>query len=271
MKTADRKIEIMGIVNLTPDSYFAESRAAETRQFLARVEKLIAEGADIIDVGAMSTRPGAAILSVEEEWNRFAAPLKAFALHFPDVRLSIDSTSSVIISRCCNAIGRGVMVNDISAGEDDPQMLAFAANFGLEYVAMHKRGTPQSMQTLCEYDDVTEDVLKYFDDFGKRADAAGLKEWILDPGFGFAKTVEQNYELFRSLDRFATTGHPLLIGISRKSFIYKPLNARPEDVLSPTQALHLQALRLGADILRVHDVSAAAQTVKIYRMLTTAS
>ncbi len=267
MKKTDRDIKLMGIVNLTPDSYFAQSRVASVDAFLSRVEKLLDEGADIIDVGAVSTRPGAESVSVSEEWGRLRAALDAFAKAFPETALSVDTTSSEIVSRCCEALGRGIIVNDISAGEDDSAMLELIGRQGLQYIAMHKRGNPRSMQSLCAYDDVVEDVLQYFRDFALRADAAGVRDWILDPGFGFAKTVEQNYALLRSLGRFEELGRPLLIGISRKSFIYKPLGVAPEDVLDQTQALHLEALRLGADILRVHDVASARRTVKIYRML----
>ncbi len=267
MKKADRDIKIMGIVNLTPDSYFAPSRVASIGAFLSRVQTLLDEGADIIDVGAVSTRPGAAQVSVEEEWRRLAPALDAFAKAFPGTAVSVDTSSAEIVSRCCEVLGRGIVVNDISAGEDDEGMLALVGSLGLRYIAMHKRGTPRSMQSLCDYGDVTEEVLRYFGDFARKAAAAGVEDWILDPGFGFAKSVEQNYELLRSLDHFEATGRELLIGISRKSFIYKPLGLGPEDVLAQTQALHLEALRLGADILRVHDVASACRTVKIYRML----
>ena len=267
MKKADRDIKIMGIVNLTPDSYFAQSRAASVDAFLSRVEMLLDEGADIIDVGAVSTRPGAASVSVSEEWGRLKDALDALSKAAPQITLSVDTTSAEIVSRCCEALGRGITVNDISAGEDDPTMLELIGRQGLQYIAMHKRGNPRSMQSLCSYADVTEDVLQYFRDFAAKAEAAGVRDWILDPGFGFAKSVEQNYELLRSLDRFGEFDRPLLIGISRKSFIYKPLGVVPEDVLDQTQALHLEALRLGADILRVHDVAAARRTVQVYRML----
>ena len=267
MKKADRDIKLMGIVNLTPDSYFAQSRTATVDAFLKMVQKLLDEGADIIDVGAVSTRPGAENVSVSEEWRRLKEPLDALAKAAPQITLSVDTTSAEIVSRCCEVLGRGIIVNDISAGEDDPEMLELIGRQGLQYIAMHKRGNPRSMQSLCSYGDVAEDVLGYFRDFAVRADAAGVKGWIADPGFGFAKTVEQNYALLRSLDRFEELGRPLLVGISRKSFIYKPLGAAPEDVLEQTQALHLEALRLGADILRVHDVASARRTVQVYRML----
>ena len=267
MKKADRDIKLMGIVNLTSDSYFAQSRVASVDAFLSRVEKLLEEGADIIDVGAVSTRPGAESVSVSEEWGRLRDALNAFAKAFPSIALSVDTTSAEIVARCCEALGRGIIVNDISAGEDDSEMLELIGRQGLQYIAMHKRGNPRSMQSLCEYGDVAEDVLQYFRDFALRADAAGVRDWILDPGFGFAKSVEQNYALLRSLGRFEELGRPLLIGISRKSFIYKPLGVASEDVLDQTQALHLETLRLGADILRVHDVAAARRTVQVYRML----
>lgn len=253
-----RQILVMGILNLTDDSYFAPSR---------HNMGVIDSQADIIDIGAVSTRPGAADVSEAEEWRRLEPVLKGFSSPKP---VSIDTTRASIVERCCDALGRPIIVNDISAGEDDPLMLRTVARLGLEYVAMHKRGAPTTMQSLCDYDDVVKDVVAYFNDFSLRAQDAGLKDWILDPGFGFAKTVDQNYELMEGLEAFQTFGKKILVGISRKSFMYKALGITPADALPATQAMHMAALERGADILRVHDVEEARQTVELYRRLKSA-
>ena len=255
MASADRQILIMGILNLNEDSYYAPSRYNMS---------VLDSTADIIDIGAVSTRPGAAEVSEKEEWSRLSPVLGSIST---DRTVSIDTTRASIVERCCDALGRPVMVNDISSGEDDPQMLDTVARLGLQYVAMHKRGTPATMQSLCGYDDVVAEVKDYFKDFSAKADSAGVKDWILDPGFGFAKTAQQNFELLDGLESFKGFGQKLLVGISRKSFIYKTLGLGPEDVLHATQAMHLAALERGADILRVHDVEAAAHTVALYRKL----
>jgi dihydropteroate synthase len=171
------------------------------------------------------------------------------------------------VERACDLLGRPVIVNDISAGEDDPAMLPAVGRLGLEYVAMHKRGTPATMQSLCDYEDVVAEVVDYFRAFAMKAEENGISGWIVDPGFGFAKTVEQNYRLLYSLGDFAALGRPVLVGISRKSFMYRPLGKGPEDVLTATQVLHMAALERGADVLRVHDVAAARETLSLYRML----
>lgn len=245
----------MGILNLTEDSYFAPSRYNMS---------IVDSQADIIDIGAISTRPGAADVSEEEEWRRLEPVLRALETDKP---VSIDTTRASIVSRCCDTLGRPIIVNDISAGEDDPDMLPLVGRMGLQYMAMHKRGNPHTMQALCEYDDVVKDVMAYFADFSKKAEDCGISDWIVDPGFGFAKTVEQNYALMEGLEEFSSFGKPVLVGISRKSFMYKALGIKPEDALCATQAMHMAALERGADILRVHDVEAACQTVELYRKL----
>lgn len=261
----------MGIVNLTDDSYFAGSRCSDAGAAVGRAALMLEQGADIIDLGACSTRPGSLPVGPEEEWNRLRPALETLRSTFPDARISIDTYRSDIVRKSYGLIG-DFMVNDISAGEDDPDMLPVVGDLGLQYVAMHKRGTPENMQELTYYDDVTEEVISYFRDFAVRAEDAGVKDWILDPGFGFAKTVEQNWQLLRDLGkilRFAQNGRKrrCLVGVSRKSMIYKPLGITPEDALPATQAVHLAALMAGADILRVHDVKEAVQTVDIFRML----
>ena len=253
MTRPDREIQVMGIINLNDDSFYAPSRHNMA---------ILDSGADIIDLGAVSTRPGSKGVSPEEEWQRLEPVLKAVD---PSACISIDTYSSEVAERAADLLGRWYIVNDISAGEDDPRMLETVGRLGLGYVAMHKRGTPETMQSMCDYDDVTGDVLDYFRDFAVKADAAGIKDWVLDPGFGFAKNVEQNYTMMRELERFSELGRKILVGISRKSFIYRPLGISPADSLPAVTAMHLVALMNGADILRVHDVAEARQAIELYR------
>lgn len=264
----NRQIDIMGIVNLTDDSYFSASRCTSPSQAVTLVSRMIEEGATILDFGACSTRPGAEPVGAEEEWRRLRPALEAVRKEFPDARISIDTYWSDVVRRAYDAIG-DFIVNDISSGEDDPQMLPLVGRLGLTYVAMHKRGTPQTMQSMTDYEDVTSDVADYFSDFSDRAGQSGVGDWILDPGFGFAKTLEQNYQLMRGLSSFkaAFPSRRLLVGVSRKSMVYRLLGITPEESLPATQVLHLHALQNGADILRVHDVAQAVQTVSLYRIL----
>ena len=262
----DREIKIMGIVNLTEDSYFAQSRCLDVEAALERAGRLISEGADIIDIGACSTRPGSLPVGEEEEWNRLKPVLLAVRKEYPSVTISIDTYWSSVVRKAYDLTG-SFIVNDISAGEDDPAMLETVGRLGLTYVAMHKRGNPVTMQSMTDYEDVTGAVVQYFDDFAVKASQAGISDWILDPGFGFAKTIDQNYELLRNLSRFKSAGRPVLVGVSRKSMVYKKFGITPEEALPATQVLHLHALSNGADILRVHDVAEARRTVEIYRMV----
>ena len=258
----------MGIVNLTDDSYFAKSRCTSPDQALALAARHIADGASILDVGAVSTRPGACPVSEDEEWRRLAPVLETLRREFPAVRISVDTTSASLVEKAYGLIG-DFIVNDISAGEDDRMMLQTAGRLGLTYIAMHKRGNPRTMQQLTDYGDVVADVRLYFEQFVSKAKENGIRDWILDPGFGFAKTLEQNYALLRSLGGFRNidSGRKLLVGISRKSMIYKALEISPEAALPATQVVHLRALENGADILRVHDVAEAARTLSLYRLM----
>ena len=287
MKDRERHIDIMGIVNLTDDSYFEESRCGTdprqmVRKALSVIEEMLEDGATIIDLGACSTRPGSVPVGAEEEWRRLRPVLKALATRCPEVRISIDTYHSSVIRSAFDLLSdilgqewtrRSLMVNDISSGEDDDAMLPLVAELGLVYMAMHKRGDSRTMQSLCDYEDVTAQIKAYFDEFALKAKACGIKEWILDPGFGFAKTLEQNYTLLRDLDVFSACGteedgqRRILVGVSRKSMIYKFLGISPDTALPATQVLHLKALQNGADILRVHDVAEAARTVALYRIL----
>lgn len=258
----------MGIVNITGDSFYSQSRCTSLAQTLSLADRMVAEGADIIDFGACSTRPGACHVGPEEEWTRLAPAIAAFRKEYPDVRISIDTYWADVVERAYDTIG-DFIINDISAGEDDPRMLPVAGRLGLTYIAMHKRGNSCTMQEMTQYDDVTEDVLEYFKAFAVKAGTFGIKDWILDPGFGFAKTIAQNHTLLRNLDRFKELGQDrkLLVGLSRKSMAYKFLGISPEEALPATQVLQFKALEGGADILRVHDVAAAAGTLALYRQL----
>ena len=262
-------IRIMGIVNLTDDSYYAPSRllGAGRERLVGHVGAMVAEGMDILDIGACSTRPGSRPVGAEVEWTRLQPALEAIREAFPDLEISIDTYWASVVRKAFEAI----LVNDISAGEDDPDMLPAVGALGLPYVAMHKKGTPATMQALTDYDDVVEDVFRYFEMFAERAAAHGISDWILDPGFGFAKTVEQNYRLLADLGRFRAFGRPILVGLSRKSMIYKPLGITPEEALPATQALHMAALERGASILRVHDVRPARETAALYATLSGSS
>ena len=263
----NRKIDIMGIVNLTDDSYFANSRCADVDAAVERVGRMIEEGATIIDFGACSTRPGSLPVGAEEEWRRLELVLKAVKEKFPEVRISVDTYWSEVVEKTYNLVG-DFIVNDISAGEDDPDMLPLVGKLGLTYIAMHKRGTPENMQSLTDYSDVVADVVEYFRKFAKRAQQCGVKTWILDPGFGFAKTVEQNYQMLARLEEFKQMDVPVLVGVSRKSMVYRYFDITPEEALPATQVLHFKALEQGADVFRVHDVAEIARTIALYRVLS---
>ena len=233
--------EIMGIINLTPDSFWAASRVG-SGEAADRIRGMLDEGADILDIGAVSTRPGAADVGVEEEWERLRPVLPMLR----GVRFSVDTVRAEIVRRVYAEAGPFI-VNDISAGEDDPEMLTEVARLGLAYVAMHKRGSPRTMDALCDYPDgVVTEVLRYFRAFSSRAESLGIRDWVLDPGFGFAKTEEQNIELLERLREFSVFGRPILVGIADKRF-----------TRGDTGKYHRIALRNGADILRVHDVAGA--------------
>ena len=275
---ARRKIEVMGILNLTGDSFHAASRYLDSDgdvdipRLVEHAGDMLDEGADILDLGACSSRPGADIIGPQEEWRRLEPALQALTAAFPDLRFSVDTTWSAVVEKVHDTFGP-FLVNDISAGEDDPAMLPTVGRLGLPYVAMHKRGTPATMQDLTDYPEVadlspvTAAVLDYFKDFARKAEEYGIRDWILDPGFGFAKTLEQNYELLRDLSVSQSFGRPILVGVSRKSMIYKKFGITPEEALPATQVLHLAALERGASILRVHDVAEACRTVALYREL----
>ena len=258
--------QVMAILNVTPDSFFAGSRIPDATHVERRVKEAAAEGASIIDVGGYSSRPGADEVPVDEEWRRVELGIGAVRRLAPGVLISVDTFRSEVAARAIEKFGP-LIINDISAGELDPQMPATAARCGVPYVAMHMKGDPRTMQTLTDYKrDITAEVTAYFE--AKTADllAAGIKREniILDPGFGFAKTTEQNYELLAGLHRFCALGYPVLAGLSRKSMIYRVLDATPAESLAGTVALGWECLRQGASILRVHDVQEAVDTVRLF-------
>jgi len=258
---------VMGILNVTPDSFYAGSRQADEAAVAQRIETILAEGGAIVDIGGYSSRPDAAEVTEEEEWQRIKPALKRMQRDFPKVPVSVDTFRSVIARRAVEEYGTA-MINDISGGMLDARMFETIALLQVPYILMHMRGTPQTMQQHTDYDDLMEDIMLYFAQKVRALRQLGVNDVILDPGFGFAKTLEQNYELMRSLSEFSIHFEtPLLVGISRKSMIYKLLNATPEDSLNGTTVLNTYALLNGADILRVHDVKAATETIEIVKRL----
>ncbi len=256
---------VMGIINATPDSFYVGSRKSEDN-VLRTAEKMLTDGAEILDIGAYSTRPGAQEVSVEEELKRAIPIIKIIHQHFPDTIISID-TFRAEIARAAVEVGASI-INDVSAGEDDANMFDTVAKLGVPYIMMHKRGTPQTMTKLTQYEDIVLDVLNYFTNRISAAKLAGIKDLIVDPGFGFAKTMEQNYQLLKSLDRFAILELPILVGVSRKRMIQQIIDTSAADALNGTTVLHTLALLKGADILRVHDVKEAAESVKLVNYYT---
>jgi dihydropteroate synthase len=256
------KPKVMGVLNLTPDSFFEGSRVTrDSKSVLKEAEKKIKEGADFLDLGGYSTRPGAADISIEEELARVIPAISEIKKNFPDTLLSVDTFRSKVAKAAVEAGAE--LVNDISAGNLDPEMLPLVAKLGVPYIAMHMKGSPQTMQTEMSYTDLVPDILAYFAEKIKQFRKFGIKDVIIDPGFGFAKTREQNFELLRNLNSFKRLGIPVLVGISRKSMIYKTLEISANEALNGTTALNMFALLQGADILRVHDVKEAKETIKL--------
>jgi dihydropteroate synthase len=251
---------ILGILNLTPDSFYAPSRTAPG-DVVSVASRMLADGAWALDLGAVSTRPGSAPVSEEEEWVRLKPALLALREALPDALISVDTYRSGIVQRVYDLVGRFV-VNDISAGFMSADMLPLVGHLGLPYIAMHMHGSPFAPDPTPG--DIVEDVVAYFREFDLRASDAGIEDWILDPGFGFSKTLEQNWELLYRLSELQCLGRPVLAGISRKSMIWKRFDITPADALPATQAAHLLALQGGASYLRVHDVAEAAQTAAIF-------
>ncbi|WP_288779901.1 dihydropteroate synthase [uncultured Alistipes sp.] len=257
---------VMAILNVTPDSFFAGSRMPDAPHVERRVREAVAEGASIIDVGGYSSRPGADEVSPDEEWRRVELGVEAVRRLAPGMAISVDTFRSEVAARAIERFGP-LIINDISAGELDPAMPAVAAKYGVPYIAMHMKGDPKTMQSLTDYKrDITAEVVAYFEARVAALLAAGIarEHLVLDPGFGFAKTTEQNYELLAGLHRLCALGYPVLAGLSRKSMIYRVLGVTPAQSLAGTVALGWECLRQGAAILRVHDVREAVDTVRIF-------
>jgi len=253
---------VMGILNCTPDSFYSVSRVQQIDQGLRFAEEQIRQGAKILDLGGQSTRPGSKRIPAQEEIGRVIPLLTRIRKEFPDIFLSIDTYQSEVARA---AVEAGVdMINDISGGQMDPAIRKIAADGQLPYVLMHMRGTPETMQSLTDYEQVTVSVLDYLQEQIRECHNAGIQQLVLDPGFGFAKTIDQNFELLREMKQLATLSTPLLVGISRKSMIYKTLNVDPIMALNGSTALHMHALMQGANILRVHDVRPAWETIQLF-------
>ncbi len=255
--------KVMGIINITPDSFYSGSRSTTQKEILSNTEKMLQEGATFLDLGAYSSRPGADDISVDEELDRMTPAIEMILMEFPEAVLSIDTFRAEVAERCIQA--GAALVNDISAGKLDQQMLPLIAKYQVPYIMMHMKGTPQSMKDLNQYDDITADVLFYFSERIKAARDLGINDLIVDPGFGFAKNIAQNFELLSKLELFKNLELPILIGVSRKSMIWKSLDISASEALNGTTVLNTAALLKGAGILRVHDVKEAMECIKLTR------
>ena len=255
----------MGILNITPDSFYDGGTHKNEKDVLNHVASMLGEGATFIDIGAYSSRPNADNVSETIELKRIVPVVQLILKHFPNVLLSVDTFRSEVAKACIDA--GAAMINDISAGKMDDQMLATIADLGVPYIMMHMRGTPQTMQQLTEYNNLLKDINFYFSERIAKARDLGIVDIIIDPGFGFAKTLEQNYELLNKLELLNIIDKPILVGISRKSMIYKPLETSPKKALNGTTVLNTVGLQKGASILRVHDVAEAVECVKLVEAL----
>ncbi len=259
--------KVMGILNITPDSFYDGGAHKNEGDILKHVEQMLNEGASFIDVGAYSSRPNADYVSEADELNRILPIVNLILKAFPETLLSIDTFRSEVAKQCIEA--GAAMINDISAGKLDGNMLSAIADLHVPYIMMHMRGTPQNMQQYTTYDNLVKDILFYFSERIAAARALGIIDLIVDPGFGFAKTLEQNFELLNKLELFKIIKKPLLVGVSRKSMIYKTLETSAQDALNGTSVLNTIALQKGASILRVHDVKEAVECIKLTAAMNT--
>lgn len=257
---------VMGILNITPDSFYEGSRKQTEEQVVSRVQQIVDEGGTIVDIGAQSSNPRSELLSAEMEIERLRFALGIVNKHFPEVMISVDTFYGDVARFCVEEHGVSI-INDVSGGQIDPNMFATVAKLNVPYILMHMRGLPQTMQQLTNYDNFIQEIFYYFSEKVTTLNRLGVSDIIIDPGFGFSKTVEQNYELMASLKGFSIFDLPLLVGVSRKSMIYKLLDSIPAESLNGTTALNAFALQHGANILRVHDVKEAVETIKIAEML----
>lgn len=258
--------KVMGILNVTPDSFYAGSRKETTSDIAYRVEQIITEGADMIDIGAYSSRSNAEHVSTKEEMARLRKGLKIIREVAPEAIVSVDTFRADVASMCVEEYG-AALINDISGGQMDERMFDTVARLNVPYIMMHMQGTPQDMQLHIHYNHLRMEIMQYFALKVQELYARGVKDIIIDPGFGFGKTLAHNYELFKHLEDFKLFGLPLLVGISRKSMIYKLLDSSPEEALNGTTVLNTIALTKGADILRVHDVKACVEAVRIFNQM----
>lgn len=252
----------MGILNLTPDSFFDGGRYLKDDAYIKRAEEMIAEGASIIDIGAVSTKPGAILVDELEEWKVLEKPIKQLRKKHPDILISVDTYNAAQIKKC-NDLGVNI-INDISGGSWDDQMFTEIAKYKMAYVMMHIKGQPENMQENPSYENILEEVLNYFNTRVNKLSELGYDNIILDPGFGFGKKLEQNYELLAEMKQLESLELPILVGLSRKSMIFRALEISPEEALNGTTALNMLALINGANILRVHDVKEACETIKLF-------
>ena len=258
--------KVMGILNVTPDSFYAGSRKETTSDIAYRVEQIITEGADMIDIGAYSSRPNAEHVSTKEEMARLRKGLEIIREVAPEAIVSVDTFRADVASMCVEEYG-AALINDISGGQMDERMFDTVARLNVPYIMMHMQGTPQDMQLHIHYNHLRMEIMQYFALKVQELYARGVKDIIIDPGFGFGKTLAHNYELLKHLEDFKLFGLPLLVGISRKSMIYKLLDSSPEEALNGTTVLNTIALTKGADILRVHDVKACVEAVRIFNQM----
>ncbi len=256
---------VMGILNATPDSFYNQGRDSDTDSILRNAERMLSEGAAILDVGGASTKPGSTIIAPDEELQRVIPVVEALHKRFPEAWLSVDTVHSKVALEAVNA--GAAIINDVSSGSIDNNMIATVAQLQVPYIAMHMQGTPATMQQNPQYGNVTLDILNYLRQMVNQCEAAGIKDIIIDPGFGFGKTLEHNYELLRNMHTLRMLGKPVLAGISRKGMVWKALGTTPEEALNGTTALHMVALQQGANILRAHDVKEAMEVIKLWRYL----
>lgn len=256
------KPQVMGILNVTPDSFYAGSRMETEEAVRSRVKQIIAEGGSMIDVGAYSSRPGAADVSAEEEMKRLRRGMSIVREEAPEIPVSVDTFRADVAKMAVEELGVDI-INDISGGELDKEMFKTVAKLGVPYILMHMKGTPQTMQQAPHYDDLMKEVMLYFAEKVQQLRDLGQKDIVLDPGYGFAKTIDHNYELLRHQEMLEVFELPLLVGVSRKSMIYRFLGSSPEEALNGTTVLNTIALQKGANILRVHDVKEAVEVVRL--------
>lgn len=253
---------VMGIINVTPDSFFGGSRFNAVDEIVAKVEKMLSDGADLIDIGGQSTRPGSELISPDEEIKRVVPAIKAIIQKFPDTFISIDTFYSIVAIAAVDA--GATIVNDISAGSMDKKMIETVTQLKVPYILMHMKGTPQTMQQNAVYENVNQEVLDFFIAKTNELRKAGVLDIIIDPGFGFGKTIDHNFELLKNLSVFRMLDKPILVGISRKSTIYKTLGVNADGALNGTSVLNTIALMNGASVLRVHDVKEAKEAVTLF-------